>query len=72
MNLGPGDGMADHYILRLLYSAESLGYILAGLAWWRVWLEATRSRLELAAVMTAVGFAIKFARLSLLIAIRTP
>ena len=64
--------MTDPYILRLLYAAESLGYIFAGWAWWRVWLKPIRPRFELAAVATAAGFAIKFARLSLVIVLNAP
>jgi hypothetical protein len=65
-----GETMTDDYLVRLLYSAESLGYIVAGWAWWRVWASPSRRRLKLAAVFTAVGFAIKFTRVSLLIAIK--
>ena len=62
--------MLDPYPLRFFYAAESLGYVVAGWAWYRVWQDPTRSRLSLAAMCTAVGFCIKFARISLAIVMR--
>ena len=64
------DHMLDDYAVRFLYAAESLAYFLAGWAWWRVWQDPTRSRLSAAAVCTAVGFCIKFIRISVAIVMR--
>jgi hypothetical protein len=53
--------------VRLLYAAESLGYMLAGWTWWRVWVDPSRPRVTLAAACPAAGYGLKFARISLAI-----
>ncbi len=62
--------MLDDYLVRVFYAGESLGYLVAGWAWWRVWQDPTRARVSIAAACTLVGFCIKFARISLAIIMR--
>jgi hypothetical protein len=62
--------MLEELPVRFLLAAESLGYFLAGWAWWRVWQEPSRTRISIAAAFTAAGFCLKFARISLAIVMR--
>ena len=59
--------MLDDYAVRLLLAVEALGYLLAGWAWWRVLSDPSKTRVSIAAGCTAVGFCIKFLRISLAI-----
>jgi hypothetical protein len=47
--------MLDYYVVRFFLSAESLAYIVAAWAWWRVWQEPNAPRLSLAAMWTGLG-----------------
>ena len=56
--------MIEHYEVRFLYAAESLSYLLAAYAWWRVCGRADLNRVKFAALCTGAGFAFKFFRIS--------
>ena len=62
--------MLNDYAVRFLYSAEALGYLVAGWAWWRVYRSPSGVSVSVAAACTGAGFCIKFARVSLALVIR--
>jgi hypothetical protein len=55
------------YAVRFLYALESLSYLLAIWAWWRVWREPQRAELAVAAICTCSGFGVKFIRVAVLL-----
>ena len=59
--------MLPSYSVRFFYALESISYLLAIWAWWRVWRDPQRAELALAAICTCSGFGVKFFRVALLL-----
>jgi ABC-type lipoprotein release transport system permease subunit len=63
--------MLSSHAVRYFFALESVSYMLALWAWWRVWREPKRNQLEFAAICTCSGFGVKLIRVALIVMLST-